>query len=312
LSYVNNENNICGFNTTGKDKSLNRYNLQGQLIDSISVPANFTYLQFSESKEYLYYNWGFSFGKISKKNNSLDTFSIPIAKALAENRKNLIKILGFNNGLLFVLLNVENTSYILKLNEQNEVVKLFKFSWALFYAQQLIPINDNLFAVLGSSVIPGYMLIDSNLNIVYEKHFEYLNRNIYNLVTFSQNRLLLSNAEFNGSSITFNFILDTLPKNILESYFTSNNLPKDHPKIDNDLLIKVLPNPAFEDVEFILPESAISGTFEIYNQHAQRVFLQSDISGKLSLNTKIFPTGVYFCVYRTKEKVITQKFMVVH
>jgi PKD repeat protein len=297
------------------DWTLNKYNKFGNFIWSYIIPkyksvpnirTNENYVYFSFLNSYETYSKRY-FHRLSNEGNLIDQFEI---QELNWNRRNFhfdIITSQKSTSIYIVLTAFNDSTFIYKFDDQNKLIKSFQIKNFNFSAAKFINSDFSILGLIGKTAISGFMLIDTNLNIIYNRRFINLKNNIDNLALNERNEIVLVAPFFEEWYVTFNFITDTLPKWIIDKYLTSVQ----NPRLSNEI-IQVLPNPASDDVEFILPEDPISGTFEIYNQQSQKVFSQNEVSDRLNLNTQIFPTGVYFCVFRTKDKVILQKFMVVH
>ena len=242
---------------------------------------------------YIFYDWNYSFisgysytyEPVSKKWTLLDTSGIFIeARSRGVYKNNLLA--GMDDG------------------------KVYKSSdginWELFFESGKIP---NIFFEYGDNLFfcsYYYGATASNVGIFHSNDDGMSLRNItYNLNDSSVAALRIYKdyliANTNRRGLYYAKLSD----------LGITSVEEQNPEITNKGTIQVFPNPAVDNVEFIMPEDTVSGIFEIYNMQSQKVFTQSDAVGNIKLNTKVFSPGVYFCIFKSGIQVITTKFLVV-
>jgi len=245
-----------------------------------------------------------TWAKVSKHKSLMDTMSYSM--------NGLLKMIGLKSNSIITFLLSSNTGIteICKSNAENNIEKSIPVNLP-FAKPKIIKLRENLFAVTGqNSFIPGYILIDSNLNIIYYRFFKNYKRNIETLTLYNDSLIVLLSSSWpdkeNDSTFNLYYIVDTLPREFVDDIIVTSKVLQTEKNT-----IQVYPNPATNNVEFILPKDTLMGTFEIYNMQSQKVFTKSNVVRNVNLNLQIFPPGVYFCVFKSVGKVISRKFMIV-
>lgn len=83
------------------------------------------------------------------------------------------------------------------------------------------------------------------------------------------------------------------------------------PRIQNDNLISIYPNPVTEKLTIISTNSSGNETLQIINYIGQVVYVNHYYNGE-PVDTKIFSNGIYFLKYSTSKSFSIKKFVVNH
>lgn len=109
------------------------------------------------------------------------------------------------------------------------------------------------------------------------------------------NETFLESVNFTVASVEFDPESDLISKN--------NNVSLSTNKSKFDLGFKLFPNPAFNELKILKPQTVEVSKIKIFNVHGQLIY-HSNWSPKI--NIKSFPTGIFFVQLHTNEGVINK------
>jgi hypothetical protein len=164
--------------------------------------------------------------------------------------------------------------------------------------------HDKYFAITGYSPIPGYIILDTDLDIVYHKRFPHVKDNFGQIQILSKNIIKLEYGRIVNADLVFSILTDTIPDGILE--IPGNIFDKDN---NNSKFseIYIFPNPATDYISLYAQKFGPMSEIVIYDVFGELVLVAQTPSSEQRIDISALPPGIYFV--RIGERI--GKFMIV-